>query len=293
MSDFNSNHLAYVLYTAPRLVNEENVSLISQDVMKALGWSSSDSPDGVNMYSNIEYGLVHPLGDSRRFGFKIKDESIFLADIFEDLKTSDIPTDVSNYWQITKDEWQATIGSITRILKSLESYGAQSAVDSMPVFHRSLTYKLYATSQVINETLLPLLKQPLLDEIGDYQTHIDYGISIITRIEDYKVLGFKTRQSNIPFSELLDFLWELPPELFQRFPNLANKGVKENIPNWWKRNYADSPEDWDETVYPAFENLWSAVILAVIKIVSAFEKIEVIKRVELPYEVRVNSQDNQ
>ena len=288
MSKFNKDHLAYVLYTAPRIVNEDNLALVSQDVMKAMGWPSSDSPDGVNMYSNIEYGLVHPIGERRRFGLKLKDAPIFLADIFEEFKKSNIPAEIIKCWKIKQEEWQAVIGVMTMILKSLESYGTQSAVDSMPVFHRSLTYKLYATSQVINETLLPLLKQPLLDEIQDYQVYVDYGLSIIKRIDEYKVFGFKTRISHIPFSELLS--WELPTELESKFPILAKQGAKENIPSWWKKNYADSPNDWDKTIYPSFENLWSAVVFAVYQIISAFEKIEEFNRVDLPYEDRANSE---
>lgn len=291
MSKFNRDHLAFVLYTAPRIVNEDNLELISQDVMKAFGWMSSDSPDGVNMYSNIKYGFVYPPNELKRFGLQLRDEPIFLADIFEDFATMDTPQQVKNRWEITTDEWRSSISVIAQILKSFEGIGAKdNGRDSMRVFHRSITYKLYAMSQVINETVLPLLRQPLLDEIIEHQEYVDYGVSILKWVnEEYKVFGFKTRTSHIPFSELLSHSWALPAKLEKKYPILAKRGRKENIPNWWKPMYAQSVEDWDENIHPTSENLWSVANFAVQLIMSVFEKIEVVNQLDLPYEVRVDS----
>lgn len=271
MSNFSQSHLAYVLYTAPRLVNEGNLTVINHDIMKAFAWASSDSPNGVNMYSNIEYGMLPDPRRRLRFGFKLRDVPLFLSEIFETVKTFKGPSKIVEKSEITQDEWRAVIGVITQILKSFESYGALGVIDSMPVFHRSLTYKLYASSQLVNDTLLPLFKQSLMSEFDEYYSHIDYGVNHFRR---YKLYGFRTRFSQIPISSILSQLWDLPPELRKIHPILGMQGAKENIPTWWKTNYANSAADWDQSVHPTFGNLWSAVIFCVIHIVTAFEHTE-------------------
>lgn len=296
MSKFNRDHLAFVLYTAPRIVNEENLELISTDVEKAFGWMSSDSPDGVNMYSNIKYGFYSdPPKHPRRFGLQLRDEPIFLSDLFEDFAKVGIPAEVKNRWEISEDEWHSAISVVTLILKSLESSGtSKSGRDPMRVFHRSLTYKLYATSQIINEAILPLVKQSLLDEIQEHQDYIDYDVSINRwGNEEYKVFGFKTRMSHISLKELLYYTWGLSSELEKKYPILAKQGHKRNFPDWWKPLYAQSIEDWNQDVHPTVDNLWSAVNFAVALIMSIFQKTESINWLDLPYEVRVDSNTEQ
>jgi hypothetical protein len=106
---------------------ELRISVISEEVMRLVLLVGSETPDNLNCYSHIEYGIVPNEKDNAdpqdkaTYGLKIRGKDISIADIMNVIEDIDIPAEVATAFPtITEHEWNAVTRIITMILLSVE-----------------------------------------------------------------------------------------------------------------------------------------------------------------------------
>lgn len=106
-------------------------SVISEEVMRMVLLLGSETPDNLNCYSHVEYGMVPNESDTGNsgdssstkltYGLKIKGKDISLSDIMNAVEDMGVPAEVAAVFPtITEHEWNAATRMITMILLSIE-----------------------------------------------------------------------------------------------------------------------------------------------------------------------------
>jgi len=110
---------------------EVQLPVISEEVMRLILLLGSETPDNLNCYSHVEYGIVPNENDAGNsgdssstkltYGLKIKGKDISLSDIMNAVEDMGVPAEVAAVFPtITEHEWNAATRMITMILLSIE-----------------------------------------------------------------------------------------------------------------------------------------------------------------------------
>ncbi len=98
---------------------------LSRDLMQEFLRFGSETPDNVNCFEHVEYGIVQrpSFGETEKgCGLKLKGKNILLADILNMAEDLDLPDDIKEYFpDLTDREWQAVMRMATMILIAFES----------------------------------------------------------------------------------------------------------------------------------------------------------------------------
>ncbi|MEQ8674550.1 MAG: hypothetical protein RLP44_11355 [Aggregatilineales bacterium] len=280
---WNNKTLSWMLYSIPRMVNLENVSLLNQDLMKAFLWHGSDTLDSHNRYLNIEYGLVKHRSTERKlyFGLKLRDYDVLLSDIIEDLSRVAKPdnVDLYNHPKITQEEWEQTTKITAMVLRSTEaeiSGNHNPRTENMRVLERGLSYHLFTASRLLDETTtIQGIREGFVMPTG-FSELLDYGI-IEDRIygdreQDRACLHIKDK--GIPISELILSLSDFPSELKDKYPYLDEQHRMSDLPEWFKKDHMPpekSIEEWETIAGSFYPKLWFVIPFTAYSVLSSFE----------------------
>jgi hypothetical protein len=126
----NKKQFAHNLFTISRLADDELVNLLSNELMLSFIQFGSETPDNINAFDQIDYGVVEREYDSghgkyRKYGLRLKDKKLSIADVFHDMVESlsleDMPDKYREYYpEITPDEFRAILRITTMVLLAFE-----------------------------------------------------------------------------------------------------------------------------------------------------------------------------
>jgi hypothetical protein len=91
--------------------------------MKLFLSAGPETPDNLNCYRRIEYGLVEgrQFGPETILGLRVKGKDILLSDVMNVIENLELPAEVQEYFpDLTNQEWDAVTRMITTVLLSLE-----------------------------------------------------------------------------------------------------------------------------------------------------------------------------
>ncbi len=97
------------------------LSAQSDQLMKAFLEFGSETPDNVNCYNSIEYGLIHDERSRPVCGLKLKGKELLLSRVMNVVENLELPNEVSKEFpELTNNEWDAITRMVTMILIALE-----------------------------------------------------------------------------------------------------------------------------------------------------------------------------
>lgn len=86
---------------------------------------ASETPDNVNCYNHIEYGVVQKSDDDytiKTTGLKIRGKDILVADVLNHFEGLDVPETVRNRFpDLTGNEWNAITRIATMLMITFEN----------------------------------------------------------------------------------------------------------------------------------------------------------------------------
>lgn len=276
---WNSKTLSWMLYSIPRMVNLENVSLLNQDLMKAFLWHGSDTADSYNRYLNIEYGLVKHRSTERKpyFGLKLRDYDVLLSDVVDDLSRVAKPQSVHFYQrpEITQQEWEQAMKVTAQVLRSTEaeiSGNHNPRTENMRVLERGLSYHLFTVSRLVDEkTTIQGIREGFVFPTG-FPELLDYGV--IKFDEDRYTACLYVRDKKIPVSAIIQSAIEMPEELKAKYPFLDEPHRMSDVPEWFKEEHMPSEKkikDWETFARPSYPKLWYAIPFTAYAVLASFE----------------------
>jgi hypothetical protein len=277
-NQYKARQLAYALYSTSRLVNAENVKLLSDDLMVQFLQHGSDTWESMNVFAHIEYGTApknpnfpNPL---RYYGLKLRDYDVLVSDVIR--SSANTAPEGRSYLPLHLREQIFRIAAL--ILEAFEVVATTSIQDLHPLLKlkrsaRTLSYKLFTLSHAENDLDASHVDAELQLEFGDFGKYIEYGS--YPRSDTMITQGLIIRGSEIPITEYLLDVSEPPIAVAEHYPYLGKQGSGKNIPDYFKRNHLNKGQilvDWEELYQTQFPNLWYAVIYATTQVLNAFER---------------------
>jgi len=100
---------------------QTSLSAQSDQLMKAFLEFGSETPDNVNCYNHIEYGLTHDWRSRAVWGLKLKGKNLLLSEVMNVVENLKLPNEVSKEFpELTNSEWEAITRMVTMLLIALE-----------------------------------------------------------------------------------------------------------------------------------------------------------------------------
>lgn len=126
----NKKRFSHNLFTTSRLADEESVGVLSDELMLSFIDYGSETPDNLNAFNHIDYGLVERESDSgngivKKYGLRLKDKNLSIANVFHEMvETLNLENvheeDKERYPQITSEDFKAVLRMTTMILLAFE-----------------------------------------------------------------------------------------------------------------------------------------------------------------------------
>lgn len=114
------------LYRSRFMVSADDSSFPrrSGELMLSFLKFGSDTPDNVNCYQHIEFGVAHEANDAhqvRTAGLKVRGKAIFVSDVLNILEGIEPPDAVKEaYPDLTSSEWEAVMRMATMVAIAFE-----------------------------------------------------------------------------------------------------------------------------------------------------------------------------
>jgi hypothetical protein len=135
------------LFTISRLANDELVDVLSDELMLSFINFGSETPDNLNAFNRIDYGLVESDSDSgnakwNRYGLRLKDKNLSIANVFHEMVESFNLENVRSedrdrFPEITSEDFKAVLRMATMVLLAFErSYPELGEKDRVGISYR-------------------------------------------------------------------------------------------------------------------------------------------------------------
>jgi hypothetical protein len=124
-SNMNKNNFLEILHhLADNSLAGDELAEMSGQLMKAFLDFGSETPDNLNCFQNVEYGLVINRIDGAnrdKTGLKLKGRNVLISEVMNVVEDLEIPAEVKEYYpKLTKEQWSAITRITTMVLISLE-----------------------------------------------------------------------------------------------------------------------------------------------------------------------------
>jgi hypothetical protein len=87
----------------------------SEQLMKAFLEFGSETPDNINCYNHIEYGITHDFRSSAVLGLKLKSKDLLLSKVMNVVENLELPNEVrKEFPDLTDSEWDAITRMVNR-----------------------------------------------------------------------------------------------------------------------------------------------------------------------------------
>jgi hypothetical protein len=97
------------------------LSVQSEQLMNAFLEFGSETPDNINCYNHIEFGLTHDYRSRAVSGLKLKGKELLLSEVMNVVENLELPNKVRRELpDLTESEWDAITRMVTVILIALE-----------------------------------------------------------------------------------------------------------------------------------------------------------------------------
>jgi hypothetical protein len=143
----NKKRFSHNLFTISRLADDESVDVLSDELMLSFIDYGSETPDNLNAFNHIDYGLVERESDSgngivKKYGLRLKDNNLSIANVFhemvESLNLENVrEEDKERFPQVTSEDFKAVLRMTTMILLAFErSYMELGEKDRVGISYR-------------------------------------------------------------------------------------------------------------------------------------------------------------
>jgi hypothetical protein len=132
---FVKRDFSYKLFAYSFTINDENLPLLSQEIIKVYWWYLSEllQNDKVIENNHLEFGYVDRKhdGPKKTYGLKIRGKRLLLSDAMFIGESFQFPPELSSLLSINEDEWRAFKLMIPMILMAFERYHHETLEENL------------------------------------------------------------------------------------------------------------------------------------------------------------------
>jgi hypothetical protein len=101
--------------------DQASLSDQNNQLMKAFLEFGSETPDNLNCYNHIEYGLTRDWRSRTVAGLKLKGKELLLSEVMNVVENLELPDEVrEEFPELTDNEWDAITRMVTMALIAME-----------------------------------------------------------------------------------------------------------------------------------------------------------------------------